>query len=102
MVKLYLFHGEAPFQDRRKLTHLRNTKLLTISRVEKGESIRAIASDVGLLDTGILTDWIELYRLKGESVIQATNTSRNYRNEDERYKETIDQELEEKVNRLQV
>jgi transposase-like protein len=101
MVKLYLLHGETPFQDRRKLTHRRDTKLLAISRVEKGESIRAVAADLGLLDPGILTDWIELYRLKGEGAIQDTNARRNYRNEDERYKETIDQELKEKVTRLE-
>ena len=101
MFKLYLLHGEAPFQDRRKLTHRRDTKLLAISRVEKGESIRAVASDLGLLDPGILTDWIELYRLKGEGAIQDTNARRNYRNEDERYKETIDQELKEKVTQLE-
>ena len=101
MVKLYLLLWETPFQDRRKLTHRRDTKLLAISRVEKGESIRAVASDLGLLDPGILTDSIELYRLKGEGAIQDTNARRNYRNEDERYKETIDQELKEKVTRLE-
>lgn len=101
MVKLYLLHGEAPFQDRRKLTHRRDTKLLAISRVEKGESIRAVAADLGLLDPGILTDWIAMYRKKGEAAIQDTNARRNYRNEDERYKETIDQELNDKVTRLE-
>jgi hypothetical protein len=54
-----------------------------------------------LVDPGILTDWIELYRLKGEGAIQDTNARRNYRNEDERYKETIDQALKEKVTRLE-
>ena len=101
MVKLYLLHGDAPFQDRSKLTHRRDTKLLAISRVEKGESIRAVAADFGLLDPGILTDWIALYRKKGEAAIQDTNARRNYRNEDERYKEAIDQELKEKVTRLE-
>lgn len=101
MVKLYLLHGEAPFQDRRKLTHRRYTKLLAISRIEKGESIQAVASDLGLLDSGILTDWIELYRLKGEGAIQDTNAMRNYRNEDELYKDAIDQELKDKVSRLE-
>ncbi len=101
MVKLYLQHGETPFQDRQKQTHRRDTKLLAISRVDKGESIRQVACDLGLLDPGILTDWLELYRLKGEGAIQDTNARRNYRNEDERYKETIDQELVEKVMRLE-
>jgi hypothetical protein len=101
IVKLYLQHGETPFQDRQKQTHRRDTKLLAISRVDKGESIRQVACDLGLLDPGILTDWIELYRLKGEGAIQDTNARRNYRNEDERYKETIDQELVEKVTKLE-
>ena len=80
MVKLYLQHGETPFQDRQKQTHRRDTKLLAISPVEKGESIRQVACDLGLLDPGIFTDWIELYRLKGEGAIQDTNARRNYRN----------------------
>jgi hypothetical protein len=69
MVKLYLQHGETPFQDRQKQTHRRYTKLLAITRVEKGESNRQVACDLVLLDLGILTDWIELYRLKGEGAI---------------------------------
>lgn len=62
-----------------------------------------MAADLGLLDPGILTDWIALYRKKGEAAIQDTNARRNYRNEDERYKykETIGQVLKEKVTRLE-
>ena len=48
MVKLYLLHGEAPFQDRRKLTHRRDTKLVAIGRVQKGESLHAVGADLGL------------------------------------------------------
>jgi len=101
IVKLYLQHGETPFQDRQKQTHRRDTKLLAISLLDKGESKPQFACDLRLLDPGILTDWLELYRLKGEAAIQDTNTRRNYRNEDERYKETNDQELVEKVSKLE-
>jgi hypothetical protein len=85
MVKLSLHHGETPLQDRQKQTHRRDTKMLAISRVDKGESIGQVACDLGFLDPVILTDWIELYRLKGEGAIQDTNARRNYRNEAERY-----------------
>jgi hypothetical protein len=39
MVKLYLQHGETPFQDWQKQAKRRDTKLLAISRVDKVESI---------------------------------------------------------------
>jgi hypothetical protein len=64
MVKLHLLHREAPFQDRRKLTHRRDTKILKISRVGKGELIRTVSSNLSLLNPGILTDRIEFYCLK--------------------------------------
>ena len=47
MVKLYLQKGETPFQDRQKQTHRRDTKLLTISRVKKGESNHQVAWHLG-------------------------------------------------------
>jgi hypothetical protein len=54
-----------------------------------------------LLNPDFLNAWIELNRIKREGANQDTNARRKYLNEDERYKETIDQQLKEKVTRLE-
>lgn len=56
LVKLYRKFGEKPFLDRKIKTYTRNTKLLLISRVKNGESIRSVALEFGLIDPSILGD----------------------------------------------
>ena len=73
MVQVYLFHREIPFQGRqiRSIEYLlRYTKLLAISQVENDEYIWQMACELDLLDSAILTNWIDLHLLKGEGVIQ--------------------------------
>lgn len=100
MVKLYKKHGEEPFIERERRIYRRNTKLLLIQRVKKGESIRSVAVDFGLTDPKILADWIKLYDNEGEQRIQDTYPRKNYLNEDERYKSNIDKILSEENIRL--
>jgi len=100
MVKLYKKHGDEPFVERERRIYRRNTKLLLINRVKNGESIRSVAVDYGLTDPKILSDWIKIYDNEGEQRIQDTYPRKNYLNEDERYKKTVDSKLEEENIRL--
>ena len=99
-VNLYRRYGEKPFLNREDGVYKRDTKLLLINRVKKGESIRSVALDFGLIDPRILGDWVTLYNKHGEERIQDTYPRKNYLNKDERYKANIDKKLEEENIRL--
>ena len=99
-VNLYKIHGEARFLDRTELIYRRDSKLLAISRVKNGESIRSVACDFGLTEPGILSDWIQKYNNEGEEAIQDTYPRKSYLNKDERYKANIDKKLKEENDRL--
>lgn len=57
-INLYKKHGKQTFVDRSNGVYKRDTKLLSISRVKNGESIRAVSLDLGLIDPSILWDWV--------------------------------------------
>jgi len=99
-VNLYKLHGEDIFLDRTEKVYRRDSKLLAISRVKNGESIRAVAVDFGLIEAGILSDWIQKHDNEGEQAIQDTYPRKSYLNKDERYKKTIDKKLKEENERL--
>lgn len=46
LVNLYKRYGEEPFLNRERRTYRRATKLLTISRIKNGESIRQVSLDI--------------------------------------------------------
>ena len=48
------------------MVSVQDTKLLAISRVKNGESIRSVALDLGIIEPTILGDWIKLYDKKGK------------------------------------
>lgn len=100
LVKLYRKFGKEPFLDREIKTYKRDTKLLLISRVKNGESIRSVALDFGLIDPSILGDWIKKYNKGGEQAIQATFSRKNYLPEDERYEQKVNQSLKEENEKL--
>ncbi len=100
IIKLYKKHGDEPFKDRDRKIYRRDTKLLSVSRVKNGESIRSVAVDLGLTDPKILSDWIKLYDRYGAERIQDTYPRKNYLNEDEKYKKTIDKKLKDENERL--
>lgn len=77
LVKLYRKFGKRPFLDREIKRYKRDTKLLLISRVKNGESIRSVALDFGLIDPSILGDWIKKYDKDGEQAIQDTFSRKN-------------------------
>lgn len=100
VVNLYKRYGETPFLKREQNVYRRDTKLLAISRIKNGESLRKVSLDLGLINYKILSDWVKKYNNEGESGIQDTYPRKNYLNEDERYKKTIDKKLKEENERL--
>ena len=86
--------------NRESGVYKRDTKLLGISRVEHGESIRSVALDLGLIDPSILGDWVRMYKCKGEAAIQDTYPRKGYLTKDERAKVIVDQALVEENQRL--
>ena len=99
-INLYKKHGEDIFIERERRIYRRDSKILAISRVKNGESIRSVSIDLGLTEPAILGDWIKLYDTEGEQRIQDTYPRKSYLNKDERYKETIDTRLKEENKRL--
>ena len=99
-VNLYKRYGEKPFLNREQNIYRRDTKLLAISRIKNGESLRKVSLDLGLINYKILSDWVKKYDKDGEKSIQDTYPRKNYLNEDERYKKMIDQKLKEENERL--
>jgi len=99
-INLYKKHGKQTFIDRSAGVYKRDTKLIAISRVKNGESIRAVGVDLGLIEPSILGDWIRKYNTEGEASIQDTYPRKSYLSKDERYKANIDKKLEEENERL--
>ena len=100
LVNLYKRYGEEPFLNREIMIYRRATKLLTISRIKNGESIRQVSLDIGLINYKTVLDWVKKYDTEGEQSIQDTYPRKNYLNEDERYKKMIDKKLMEENERL--
>ncbi|MDE5830667.1 MAG: hypothetical protein K2H53_03150, partial [Clostridia bacterium] len=99
-VNLYKRYGEKPFLNREQNVYRRDTKLLAISRIKNGESLRKVSLDLGLVNYKILSDWVKKYNNEGEQSIQDTYPRKNYLNEDDRYKKMIDKKLKEENERL--
>lgn len=100
LVNLYKRYGEEPFLNREIMIYRRATKLLTISRIKNGESIRQVSLDIRLINYKTALDWVKKYDTEGEQSIQDTYPRKNYLNEDERYKKMIDKKLMEENERL--
>jgi hypothetical protein len=80
LVGLYRMHGKAVFLHRGETTiYTREQKLNAIDRVNKEHiSYRQLSLQLGLIDPGILRDWVNLYRKKGEAEIQNSHARKSY------------------------
>ena len=74
LIYLYKKYGEKPFINRENGVYKRDTKLMSISRVKNGESIRTVSLDLGLIDAGVLGDWVKKYDNEGEEAIHGQST----------------------------
>ena len=99
-IKLYKKHGKQIFIDRSVGVYKRDTKLIAISRVKNGETIREVSVDLGLIEPKILSDWIKKHDTEGETSIRDTYPRKSYLSKDERYKVNIDKKLKEENERL--
>lgn len=100
LCSLYRKYGEKPFEERKIRTYQRDTKLLAIGRVMKGESIRSVALDFELIDPSILGDWVKMYKTRGDDSIKDTRSRKAYMSEEERNKYKVDKALKEENDRL--
>jgi len=82
LINIYKRYGRDAFLNRENGVYKRDTKLLGISRVEHGESIRSVALDLGLIDPSILGDWVRKYQTWHHQciIITQVNTNRKQTN----------------------
>lgn len=99
---LYLRYGEKAFKQTNDgpRTYTRKEKLEAIRKVLSGEtSCRQIALDYMLTEPKIITDWVHLFKTKGEEAIQDSHSREAYKTHDQsvlakEYKKLL-QDLEE-------
>jgi transposase-like protein len=60
-------------------------------------SYRQLSLQLGLMDPGILQDWVNLYREKGEIAIQTTRARNHYLKYEERLDKIADKSLKDRL-----
>ncbi len=75
---LYRLHGEKPFHGAERLTYSRELKLNMIKRCLAGESAYSLSLEIGSTDRKVVSEWVTLYKTKGESAIQTTSRRKKY------------------------
>lgn len=83
---LYKLHGETPFHGAERLVYTRETKLRMIKRCLAGESAYSLCLELGFTDRKVISEWVALYKAKGEKAIQTTARRKQYLLSDEREK----------------
>lgn len=100
-VALYKRWGEKAFvgkQERRP--YPREMKLKAIKEhFEHGKSFRSIAIDLMLTEPGIVSDWVKLYKEKGEEAIKDTYSRESYKHHDDKVLEKEYKKLLEDLER---
>jgi transposase-like protein len=88
---VFLLHGE-------NIIYTREQKLRAIDRINKEHiSYRQLSLQLGLMDPGILRDWVNLYREKGEIAIQTTRARNHYLKHEERLDKIADKSLKDRL-----
>jgi len=102
-IALYRLHGEDVFLKREWTTiYEREFKLKAIQRYINGkESYRKIALELGFIDPGILRDWVDSYKAKGEAAIQTTRARANYLRHEDRLDKIAEKSLKERLEYLE-
>lgn len=77
--KVYCLHGEAPFTDEQEnRVYTREEKLEAIKTVLSGEkSGRQVALELAIPNPTTVSDWVKLYKEKGEDAIQISTGRKN-------------------------
>lgn len=102
-VKLYRTHGETPFNDRdAKYIYTRELKLKAINEYLTGEnSCRQIGINLGLISPDIVSDWVHLYKEKGESGIITTYGRKNYELKEDKINRINEKEVRNRIAYLE-
>jgi transposase len=102
-VGLYRMHGKDVFLNRGETTtYTREQKLHAIHRVNQEHiSYRQLGLQLGLIDPGILRDWMNLYREKGEAAIQTTHGRKSYLKHEDRLDKIADKSLKDRLEYLE-
>jgi transposase len=102
-VGLYRMNGKDVFLHRGKTTiYTREQKLYAIDRVNKEHiSYRQLSLQLGLIDPGILRDWVNLYRKKGEAAIQNSHARKSYLKHEDRLDKIADKSLKDRLEYLE-
>jgi transposase len=102
-VGLYRMHGKDVFLLHGENTiYTREQKLKAIHRVNKEHiSYRQLSLQLGLMDPGILRDWVNLYSEKGELAIQTTRARNHYLKHEERLNKIADKSLKDRLEYLE-
>ena len=88
--------------SRRDHTLYREQKLHAIDRVNNEHiSYRQLGLQLGLIDPGILRDWVNLYKAKGEAAIQTTHGRKSYVKHEERLDQIADKSLKDRIEYLE-
>lgn len=99
--QLYRIHGEKPFQGAERLEYTRETKLKMIKRCLAGESAYSLCLELGSTDRKVVSEWVALYKAKGEKAIQTTARRKAYLLTDEREKLKAQKKLVSRNNYLE-
>ena len=101
-VGLYRMRGKDVFLHRWETTiYTREQKLNAIDRVNKEHiSYRQLSLQLGLIDPGILRDWVNLYREKVDAAIQNSHARKGYPKHEERFDIIADKSLKERLEYL--
>ena len=100
-IALYKKWGEKAFQkDQERKAYSREMKLKAISdHIQKGKSFRQIAIDLMLTEPGIVSDWVKMYKEKGEKAIKDTYSREAYKHHDDKVLEKEYKKLLEDLER---
>ena len=98
---LYKRHGEAPFKGAERLVYTRDKKLEMIKRCLAGESAYSLCLELGSTDRKVISEWVSLYKEKGEEAIQTTARRKPYLLTDEREKLKAQKKLVARNNYLE-
>lgn len=102
-VKVYMIHGEKPFTDEQeKRIYTREEKLRAIKIVLSGEkSGRQMAAELGTPDDQTVTEWVNIYKTRGEEGIQVSRGRKKYMLHEDRQAYLADKELKARCKHLE-
>jgi transposase len=102
VIALYRKHGESVFVNRDRRKYTREFKLDAIHRYLQGkESYYELGVDLGMINPGIIKDWVDKYKAEGEASIKTTNGRKSYLKHEDRLDKVADESLKKRLEYLE-